>query len=444
MPKLNTTSDDSSPLIAYYPPGAWHQNYSNDAFNGGYTSTWTQNATATFQFSGTWVAVKGSRNPSHGAYNITLDGYSYAFNGSAPVTFQTDVFNSRFHPIENGHHTLVITNIGRKTLDIDSITWSCDVGGLNTSDVSLQKSVVDDTDDAFTYFPQGSWDVDHSDLGNFPENTGHGCRCKLHIFRDAVAIYGTTGPQNSRYSVLPPNRPRQEFTATRDVSSSQVLLYFGNGFGPGNHTIGLANQSPGLFQIDFAVVHAVSSPSSSPSSSSAPVHQASPYLPSDPVLPSDRAKLPAGAIVAITFAAFIFFFLLAALWFILRRNKTLWMRLQRGYMVQSQFDSSTPPNGITPLPYSTPPHAGTRHAPANDAVSIEAGSLNRAVTMQSASTLVADHGSLMTQVGDYDWWFSLKPRGGDQAPRDLRPPCRAPRLFDMCKNQNIMIQRPRG
>jgi hypothetical protein len=72
---------------------------------------------------------------------------------------------------------------------------------------------------------------------------------------DAVSIYGTTGPNNSQYSVQRPGRPPQELTATRDIAASNVLLYFGDQFGAGNHTITLVNEAPGLFQIDYAVVH---------------------------------------------------------------------------------------------------------------------------------------------------------------------------------------------
>ena len=83
------------------------------------------------------------------------------------------------------------------------------------------------------------------------------------------------------------------------------------------------------------------------------------------------------------------------------------MRLQRGYMVQSQFDASSPPmanGGVTPLLYSTPGPAA-RHivksyppaaADAGEDESFEAGPLDRVATMQShltASTLVADFGS---------------------------------------------------
>jgi hypothetical protein len=72
---------------------------------------------------------------------------------------------------------------------------------------------------------------------------------------DAVAIYGTAGPGHSRYSVLPPGRSPQQFDAARGIPSSQVLMYFGDHFGPGNHTVTLVNDGPGLFQIDYAVVH---------------------------------------------------------------------------------------------------------------------------------------------------------------------------------------------
>ncbi|KAJ7708885.1 hypothetical protein B0H17DRAFT_1031164 [Mycena rosella] len=417
MPTLNVTIDDASPLIVYGAPGAWQQNSSNDAYNGGYTSTSNPYATATLEFTGTWVAVNGSKNMYHGAYNVSLDGYPHALNGwtSDDTSFQTEIFNSG--PLESGPHTLIISNIDSRwmTLDIDAITWSCDLGAPNASDVTLQNTTVDDTNQAFTYFPHGSWDMNPANVASFAQKTGHStslanASVNYTFSGDAVSIYGTTGPQNSQYTVLPGDRPPQMFTATRDVPSSKVLLYFGDQFGPGNHTITLVNQNPGgLLQIDYAVVHAVTSPSSS-SAPGPTTSSGTPYIPGQSDVPSPHASLPAGAIVAIAFAALAFGFLVAALWLLLRRNKTLWMRLQRGYMVQSQFDVATPPNGaVIPLPFVASPRAGrskTLTPPIDDDESFEAPPLGRPVTMQStASTLVADHGSLMTQVNR----FSLKP-----------------------------------
>ncbi|KAJ6477472.1 hypothetical protein DFH09DRAFT_1467672, partial [Mycena vulgaris] len=373
MLTLNTTIDNVSPLITYEPSGAWRSNdklSSRDPLmilRGGSTETWTQNATATFAFQGTWLAVNGTKNKSHGAYTVKLDdGPPRLFNASTPSDlFKTQIFNSG--PIPAGQHTLIISNVDSRwvTLDIDSISWSCDPAQNASAGASLHNFMVDDTEDAFAYAPHGSWDMDLPAFGDFSEKTGHSTSTDhasvnfTFSVRDAVSIFGTTGPENSQYIVHRQGRPPHHFNATRNIYVSQVLLYFGDQFGPGNHTVTLAKQTPGLFQIDYAVVHTTNSLLVSPSSSSAPVPSGSrrpgpPVFPQD--LPSPPTKLPAGAIVAIVITALAFLILVAALWLLLRRNKTLWMRLQRGYMVQSQFDSGSPPNGVvTPLPYSTPP-----------------------------------------------------------------------------------------
>ncbi|KAJ7132348.1 hypothetical protein C8R44DRAFT_773842 [Mycena epipterygia] len=417
---LNVTIDDSSPLIQYGPPGAWTQNGSDDAFGGSYTSTYTQYASATLRFEGTWIRVNGSRNSAHGAYNITLDGISQSpLNGFTqnPTSFQNSIFES---PLQSGPHTLTISNADWQTLDIDSITWTCGVGPQNDSESTMQTNTYDDPDSAFTYSPHGSWDMNPPNLGDFSEKTAHStsvvnASVNFTFSGDAVGIYGTTGPNNSQFTVQRPDQPPRGFNATRDMFSSQVLLYFGNGFeGTGNHTITLVNQNPGLFQIDYAVVHTANSlPSSSastPSSTASPTPTGPIVIPGD--TDTDSKGLPAGAIVAIAVVALAIALLIGAIWFLLRRNKTLWIRVQRGYMVQSQFDAGTPPNGITPLPYSaSPPTARSKatYFPVNDDESFEARPLDRAITMQSqASTLVADNGSMMTQIGRHRP-FSLKP-----------------------------------
>ncbi|KAJ7249564.1 hypothetical protein B0H12DRAFT_697410 [Mycena haematopus] len=245
MPMMNNTIDDASPLIKYQPDGCWTQNISND-----YTATNWQNASATFQFQGTWIMVNGSRNPAHGSYTVSLDNFSYQYNGSAPYPgeWQAPLFISGH--LEAGLHTLIISNDGWETLDIDSITWSCNVGGSNNTNSSLQSNTVDDTDSAFSWFPSGSWSTNPSNITMFSQGTGHSTS-QLNAsvnytfsVSDAVAIYGTAGPGHSLYSVLPPNRPAKEFDASRDTFSSQVLLYYGDSFGPGNHTVTLIKPFP--------------------------------------------------------------------------------------------------------------------------------------------------------------------------------------------------------
>lgn len=420
MPLLNVTIDDASPLITYLPDGAWTPYVSNDAYDDGYTATGTQNASASIEFWGTWIMVKGSKNDYHGGYTVTLDGSYYRLNGSAPYpgSWKAPLFISDHLVL--GLHTLTISNDEWLTLDIDSITWTCDVGGPNNTNSPLQTTVVDDTEkDSFTWLPHGSWDTNPKNLTMFSGQTGHSTSLANSYVNytfsgDAVAIYGTTGPGHSRYSVRPPDRPAEAYTAGRDLFSSQVLLYFGGGFGAGNHTVTLVNEGPGLFQVDYAEVHAATLLSSTvPVSMSA--NSARPPGPTGSVIirpdPDVRTAkgLSAGVVVAITFVALLFVFLIASLVFLLQRNKTLWFRLQRGYKVQSQFDIGTPPNGaVVPLPYSAPPlpMQSKANLMANDANDddddLDTRPLNRATTMEShltASTLVAEAGSYATEQG---------------------------------------------
>ncbi|KAJ7027934.1 hypothetical protein C8F04DRAFT_1121174 [Mycena alexandri] len=408
MAILNVTIDDASPLISY--TGNWSQNVSKEAYGSGYSYTYDQNASATVRFQGTRIMVNGSMYTSNGPYTVNLDGQDHHFNGYSSnfTSFRHSIFSR--DDLSPGLHNLTISNDGWETLDIDSITWSCGLGGANDTGSTVLTDQVDDTDSAFAYAPKGSWNLHPPNITMFSEQTGHstsrsGASVNYTFSGDAaVTIYGTTGPGHSRYSVRRPDQatPRH-FTAARDMFSSQVVLYFGAGFGPGNHTITLTTESPGLFQIDYAVAH--TAPSTLATNKPIP----SPVIPPDPNL-SAHKRLSAGVIVTITFAALLFVFLILAVLFLLQRNKTLWYRLQRGYKVQSQYDAGSPPNGtITPLPYSAPPppmRSKAEYFDANDD-SLEAQPLDRATTMQSyltASTLVADAGSFMSRHRP----FSLK------------------------------------
>ncbi|KAJ7860455.1 hypothetical protein B0H14DRAFT_2576663 [Mycena olivaceomarginata] len=389
MPAMNNTMDDASPLIKYLPEGAWTQNFSAEAHANTYTWTDRQDASATFQFWGTSITVKGLRNEWHGGYTVSLNGENFPMNGSMPYPGEWKATIFAADNLPPGQYTLVISNDGWSTLDIDSITWSCNIGGRSDTNSSLQNTTVDDTESAFSW--SGSWDQNPSNLSRFrPENwavllppnltplsTTHFRLIGISVDPmkgDAVAIYGTAGPGHSRYSVLPPGRSPQQFDAARGIPSSQVLMYFGDRFGPGNHTVTLVNDGPGLFQIDYAVC---------------PYYEYSDYE-RPPELKSQRYHHPSRSGPYKPRRTF----------FLLQRNKTLWYRLQRGYKVQSQFDAGTPPNGsVTPLPFSAPPppmRSKSYLLQRDDDDDFEAEPLNRAVTMEShltASTLVADPGS---------------------------------------------------
>lgn len=70
---------------------------------------------------GNWIAVNGSRNPSHGKYTVNLDGTLYPSDGwtSEDTPFTESLFTSPALP--HGNHTLIISNDEWTTLDIDSV-----------------------------------------------------------------------------------------------------------------------------------------------------------------------------------------------------------------------------------------------------------------------------------------------------------------------------------
>lgn len=91
-----------------------------------------------------------------------------------------------------------------------------------------------------------------------------------------------------------------------------------------------------------------------------------------------------------------------------RRNKALWMKLQRGYMVQSQFDSPHP-SSYAVNTYSTPytPRLTTEHLPRTAPRPIntapEMVPLHSPVSLYSrqsaaVSSLVAENGSQISPV----------------------------------------------
>ncbi|KAF7317699.1 hypothetical protein MKEN_00857600 [Mycena kentingensis (nom. inval.)] len=370
MASLNISVSAASPLITY--TGNWAQQISNNP-NGTFSYSEARDATATFKFAGTWVRVMGSKNKYHGEYTVSLDGEDYNLNASTESdALHTPIFGQN---LLNEQHTLVIKNTQDMTLNIHSIQWACDLGPQNVN-ASLERLTLDDNDPSISYSEDGSWSTEPENLDAFEHGTGHststvnasvnftftGTRNSFPIsaddssrrIGDAIAIYGTTGPGHARYKA---SNSRSDQTASFDAErrefSPNVLLYFANGFGPGNNTVTLTTETPGLFQIDSAQVHVAKlSQALAPApitptllSSSA---QSAPTLPPDPNL-AHFTRLSNGAIAGISFTAILVGFLSMAIWLLLRRNKRLWMRLQRGYMVQSQFDPHSPPSGVTPL-----------------------------------------------------------------------------------------------
>ncbi|CAK5267184.1 unnamed protein product [Mycena citricolor] len=396
--------DDTSPLLTYNG-GHWSQNQSSDAYGASYTMTTWQNDSVQLTFEGTKVLVNGSRSTFGSNFTVNLDGKPDLLSAQTTSGFQsfsTTIYDSGV--LVPGQHTLEIINDSWDTLDIDSITYSCSIKHHGDETSELSTTTVDDTSSAFTYLPHGAWDVSSPNLPSFKYATGHSINLanasvNFTFSGDAVSIYGTTGPNHARYSVLRENRPTLSYSATKDLYSAQVLLYFGSGFGEGNHTVTLVTDEPGMFEMDYATVHSSSSLLSplqvSSSSLPQPSQTGMPIIPTNP--PPPQQKLDASAVAVIVVAAALFVLLVAAVFFLLRRNKNLWVILERG--VHSPFDAS-----VAPWRMSLGPRRAAKRAtyvPVDDDESFESPPVRRDTvnSTATASTLVADAGSTPRNPG---------------------------------------------
>ncbi|KAH9978592.1 hypothetical protein BGW80DRAFT_1529972 [Lactifluus volemus] len=107
----NTTTDDTSPDIHYFPtPKDWALGNLEGSYNGTHHHTQTGGAQAQFTFNGNAVAVYGTVSPEHANYTVTVDGVTRAFpNGLASslhAGVRTPYFANNFAP---GSHNLTLT-----------------------------------------------------------------------------------------------------------------------------------------------------------------------------------------------------------------------------------------------------------------------------------------------------------------------------------------------
>ncbi|KAK0482219.1 hypothetical protein IW261DRAFT_1677866 [Armillaria novae-zelandiae] len=338
MVKHNTTIDDRSPLITYSPAGYWAQSAAEgpalSKFQGNsYTKTKSAGASASFTFNGTGIDIFGTtRWHAGGSYTVNLDGIPKLLNATAPGTGPMEnkavLFN--ITGLQQKQHTVTVTN-ANASIYIDSvggllrhsqvlelhvcqqICWWWTVGS-GESEKEPPPETNDDTDSNFFWHPADAWKNPPSNISQFHNKTGHGIG-QLYFLSDAVSIFGTSGPRNGHYTVRLDDMSSWSFSANRSTYETDVMLFHADNLGNGAHTLSLINEDEGgLLEIDYALSY--TDPSGAPPKS------------------SDKG----GVVTAIVVASVVFIILL----FLLRRNKTLWTRLQSGYMVQSQYDWQYP------------------------------------------------------------------------------------------------------
>ncbi|PPQ63737.1 hypothetical protein CVT24_004246 [Panaeolus cyanescens] len=155
MPSYQSVFKDTTPAIVY--SSEWRAVSSEDDplldQYGQATATFsnTTGATMTLRFFGNNVGIYGSKRPDHGLFNVTIDGNTYpTLNGSSPSPlFNQTLFNTT---LDNGPHTMVLTNIGNTTLDVDYLALNAFVG---TPDETLGSDTFQDDHPNFQY--TGNW-----------------------------------------------------------------------------------------------------------------------------------------------------------------------------------------------------------------------------------------------------------------------------------------------
>ncbi|KAE9409292.1 hypothetical protein BT96DRAFT_913451 [Gymnopus androsaceus JB14] len=280
-----------------------------------------------FTFNGSSVSVYGGKRSNYGNFIVTLDGQDTTHSAYSPVETSTLLFR---------WHELIVTNTVTDAgttmgLDIDRITWNSTITNASiTSEVDA---------------------------------------CVIFTFevRQAISLFGPIGAKYaSSYHVSLDGFPPRTFFSANRINETDALLYYADNLGAGNHTVKVTNgggstaaaarrgiqarqtetDSQSLLGINNAQVWqeetaTVTTPA--PSASPPPTSLPSPGT-SNPQHTS--SNLSTGTIVGIALGSFVFVSLLVLVLLLNRRNKTLWARLQKGYMIQSHSEPSSPRTGL--------------------------------------------------------------------------------------------------
>lgn len=318
MPNLTTTIEDYSPLLVYsgsdWTAGTSENDTSLDQYSqSSYMRTNVDGATVFFVFYGINVQIYGAYRSTHGFYQIGIDTKLYPpINGqTTPDSFQKTLFATV--ALQNGAHTVKMTNEGKTFTDLDFITFQSTVG-LDSESMII--NTFQDSDSSFSYYPSSSWSTNPSYLGMFSGGNGHvsssaGSYVTYTFQGDAVLLYGPVGPNGAPYSAQMDNGVSSNYTTSTSTYRPQTLIYYGSNLGAGSHTLKITVQPfnssyPLTLAVDYAEVFTTAS-----------IQRASGYS------TSTSSKLSKGAIAGISVGSvFGLFFILAVIVYFVRRWRT--------------------------------------------------------------------------------------------------------------------------
>ncbi|TFK44346.1 hypothetical protein BDQ12DRAFT_672823 [Crucibulum laeve] len=269
MASFSISVEDSSPIIAYAPAGAWTDTpIANDPLVASYSgktfhTTSTQGATATLNFNGTGVTIIGAQRPNYGTPTLLVDGkeVSKCISSGPTAVAQQTLCSATGLPY--GPHTAVLQNTDGSPMDIDRIDLQTQVGSAGSK---MSVTTYDDSDPRVSYLPSASdWSTNAG--AQFMGGTLHytqipGASASLQFSGDAIAVYGTVSPDHLNIRVTVDGQSTTSTSGSGGFASglhTQVLIYFGTDLGPGQHTLTIAGDpQPGngpFLDFDYVSVY---------------------------------------------------------------------------------------------------------------------------------------------------------------------------------------------
>jgi len=266
MASFSLVVEDCSPLISYSPVDAWVDTpddplstiYSGRSFH----ATTARGATLTFPFNGTGVRFFGGHRPDYGNFTLAVDGQVVQSGTARGDTATARHLLAGATNLPDGPHTAVLTSTGGG-MDVD---WIEMVPHIGASGEKISASVVDDTDSRFTYLPSDdAWRVTQGTAftgGTVHFSSNPDAQASLKFNGDAIALYGTVSPGHSDIRVSIDGQ-EQPLTGRNNLTNGlhpQVLLFFGESLGDGEHTMVITGDStsgaPPFVDIDSVSVFA--------------------------------------------------------------------------------------------------------------------------------------------------------------------------------------------
>ncbi|QRW16977.1 transmembrane protein [Rhizoctonia solani] len=264
MSTHDITIDDGCPLITY--SGDWNDSTNEDIIDqywlNTYHSTSEPGASASFKFTGTAVYLYGSKRPSHGSYEVDIDGVSIGqFDGSSR-SIESLALLAKAEGLTWGEHIVTITNTGTNGafLDLDQVKWTTGKPGLTAITNTTE---IDDAGDSavVSYTPTGSWGtVDPAgQAGSYHRGTVHttstqGSAVSVRFNGNAIYVYGSTDSSSGAYDAKIDGQPTTSLQGSTATLRQPALLFYADGLDSNDHTLTLTNQQEGsVLRFDYAV-----------------------------------------------------------------------------------------------------------------------------------------------------------------------------------------------